>query len=130
MYGLYRVPMVGGAPRKLITDVDWLLPFLRKASGLRLWHSNQRVEAALMVADSDGTNERAVAVRKRENGFTFEAPAWSPDGKLIAAAIGHGDSEGRQQIEVVAVDTDETPVGTQTWWFLGRMGLATPTLAV
>jgi len=124
LYGLYRVPMVGGAPRKLITDVDSAVTFSPDGKRLAFMrNSNQRVEAALMIADSDGTNERAVAVRKRENGFTFEAPAWSPDGKLIAAAIGHGDSEGRQQIEVVAVDTGrETSVGTQTWWFLGRMG--------
>jgi Tol biopolymer transport system component len=124
LYGLYRIPMVGGTPRKVIADVDSAVtfsPYGKRLAFMR--NSNQRVEVALIAADSDGTNERTVAVRKRESGFTFEAPAWSPDGKLIAAAIGDGDREGRQQIEVVAVDTGrETPVGTRSWQFLGRMG--------
>src|ERR1700674_36000 len=124
LYGLYRVPMVGGTPRKLISDVDSAVTFSpdgRRLAFMR--NSNQRVEAALMTADSEGTNERKVAVRKRENGFTFEAPAWSPDGMRIAAAIGYGGELVRQQIEVVAADTGrETVLGTRSWRFVGRMG--------
>jgi len=124
LYGLYRVPMVGGTPRKLITDVDSAVTFSPDGQRLAFMrNSNQRVEAALMTADSDGTNERTVAVRKRESGFTFEAPAWSPNGKVIAAAIGYGGELIRQRIEVVAADTGrETLLGTRSWRFVGRMG--------
>ncbi len=124
LFGLYRVPMVGGTTRKLISDVDSAVTFSPDGKRLAFMrNSNERAEVALMIANSDGSNERAVAVRKRDDGFTFEAPAWSPDGKQIAAAIGHGGLYGRQRIEVVAVDTGrETSVGNQTWWFLGRMG--------
>jgi Tol biopolymer transport system component len=124
LYGLYRVPMVGGTPRKLVSDVDSAVTFSPDGKRLAFMrNSNQRAEAALMAADSDGANERTVAVRKRESGFTFEAPAWSPDGKRIAAAIGYGGELVRQRIEVVAVDTGgETLLGTRSWRFVGRMG--------
>lgn len=124
MYGLYRVPMVGGTSRKLITDVDSAVTFSPDGKRLAfLRNSNDRAEVALMTTDSDGANERTVARRKGESGFTFAAPAWSPDGKRIAAAIGIGSQGGRRRIEVVAVDSGrETPLGSQEWRFLGRMG--------
>jgi hypothetical protein len=63
LYGLYRVPMVGGTPRKLISDVDSAVTFSPDGKRLAFMrNSNQRVEVALMTADFDGSNERTVAV--------------------------------------------------------------------
>src|SRR5260370_5995867 len=116
--------MVGGTPRKLITDVDSAVTFSPDGKRLAFMrNSNKWAEVALMTTDSDGTNERTVAVRKQESGFTFEAAAWSPDGKRIAAAIGYRGELVRHQIEVVAADTGrETLLGTRSWRFVGRMG--------
>jgi len=116
--------MVGGTPRKLISDVDSAVTFSPDGKRLAFMrNSNERSEVALIVANSDGSNERPICVHNREDGFTFEAPAWSPDSRQIAAAVGHRGLLGRQRIEVIAVDTGrETSVGPQTWWFLGRMG--------
>lgn len=76
LYGLYRVPMVGGTPRKLVSDVDSAVTFSPDGKRLAFMrNSNELAEAALISAESDGTNERKVAVRKQKGGFTFEAPA-------------------------------------------------------
>ncbi len=89
---LWRVPFLGGTPRKLIEDVSgspvgWSpdgrhLAFVRVVSGQSY---------SVVVADADGTHERVLATRSRP-AFYFNlstgpvgiAPAWSPDGTTIA----------------------------------------------
>src|SRR5260370_40965052 len=91
--------MVGRPPRVLIADVDpavTISPDGKRLAFMR--NSNERAEVALIIANSDGSNERPIAVRKRDNGFTFDAPAWSPDGKQIAAAIVTGGLFRRRRV--------------------------------
>jgi TolB protein len=47
-------------------------------------------ESALVIANIDGTGERTLVVKKSPQRFTpifFTGPSWSPDGKVIAAAV-------------------------------------------
>jgi WD40 repeat protein len=82
---LYKVPVLGGTVRKLITDVDSKVSFSPDGKQLAfVRHSRERGESALIVANDDGSGERQVAVRKSPNGF--EGISWSPDGKTIATA--------------------------------------------
>ena len=82
---LYQVPVLGGASRKLVVDVDSPVTF--SPDGQRVAfvreNSNQH-ESALMVANVDGTGERRLATRKEPAEFGSWGPAWSPDGKSIA----------------------------------------------
>jgi Tol biopolymer transport system component len=76
-------------------------------------------ESALMVANADGSGERAVATRRRPELFApifFTRPSWSPDGKLIAASVRR--NENPVGAVVVAVDPEngrETVVSDATW---------------
>ena len=84
---LYRVPLLGGEPRKLIDDVsgaDWSrdgahLAFTRWVSG------SARSGSIVGIADPDGTGAREVAFIA---GRALVAPRWSPDGRTIAAVNG------------------------------------------
>jgi serine/threonine protein kinase/Tol biopolymer transport system component len=81
---LWRVPFLGGSPRKLVDNV----------SSLPGWSPDGRQMAfvrgtsTLVVADAEGGQERvvhtAVAPTRRFNPNAFLRPAWSPDGRVIA----------------------------------------------
>jgi DNA-binding winged helix-turn-helix (wHTH) protein/Tol biopolymer transport system component len=108
---LWRVPFLGGSPRRLIDSVDssigWApdgrhLAFVRGQLG--------RGRTALIVADQDGTNERELASRETPTAFigfslpgAFNAPAWSPNGRSIAVLGQSGTGSANAVREVVFV---------------------------
>jgi Tol biopolymer transport system component len=84
---LYRVPSVGGEPRKLVDGALYgdfspdgqQIAFVRKPA--------DQEDAVLAVASADGTNERDLARldATRFPGWPFARPRWSPDGSTLAA---------------------------------------------
>ena len=75
---LYRIPLLGGEPRKLLQDVDsadWS-PDGRQIAFARLRGGG----SSFGVINSDGSNEREL-YRINE---VFVQPRWSPDGRTIA----------------------------------------------
>ncbi len=100
---LYKVPVLGGSATKVIEDIGvigevhparvspdgQLLAFTR--------FNRSQKEEALMIAKTDGTGERMLAWRKLPDklGLGWRAgPAWSPDGKAVACAVGIADPHG------------------------------------
>ena len=61
-FTLYRVPLLGGTPAKLVEQVETAVGFSRDGRQLAFRRSlNDRREAALFISNADGTGEREVA---------------------------------------------------------------------
>ncbi|HEX8409371.1 MAG TPA: protein kinase [Thermoanaerobaculia bacterium] len=88
----YRVATIGGAPQRVGTKTDSAPAF--SPDGKRMaWLLDaypKPDESALMVGNSDGSAVRVLAVRRYPERFapiSFARPAWSPDGRMIAASV-------------------------------------------
>ena len=121
---LYQMSVLGGAPRKLIVDIDSPVTFSpdgKRIAFVRRYSSAG--EDALFVANSDGTDEKRMATRKQPDFFSTGGPAWSPDGTLIACAAGTSSASGsNMSIVGIKVDTStELPISQRKWFRVGRV---------
>ncbi|HEX8651172.1 MAG TPA: protein kinase [Pyrinomonadaceae bacterium] len=125
---LYQVPVLGGAPRAIVEDVDSvpaLSPDGKRLAFIRGFPPQGIV--ALMVANVDGTGEQKLATYDitnffpRNNGMT---PAWSPDGEIIVIRAPTSDAQGSywQMLAVRVKDGAATRIGSQRWTSLGQFG--------
>jgi serine/threonine protein kinase/Tol biopolymer transport system component len=118
---LWRVPFLGGAPRRIVTGVwsatGWApdgqhMAFIRTKPGAN--------EDSLVIADADGTNERVALTRRSPTRFmsTYSVgnriarPSWSIDGRslLVLGSSSLPERQGRSA-ELVVIDV---AAGTET----------------
>ncbi len=117
---LYQVPTLGGTPRLLITDVDSAVSFA--PDGKRfvfLRDSGVEANSKLIIANADGSDERVLATLPLPG---YKDPAWSPDGKTIAAAI--LDPGGENLGRIVGLDPE---TGKERTLYAATAQLSKPT---
>ncbi len=122
---LYRMPVAGGAPARLIHEhADLQGGLALSPDGRRvalIQNSRTSDESVLLVVDANGGGERTLARRKYSDGYWHVA--WSPDGRRLAAVVGNADSGGKN-MNVVSLNLDdgtERAITTQPMAFVGNL---------
>jgi Tol biopolymer transport system component len=123
---LFRISILGGAARKLLTGLDSFPVFApdgRQMAYMRASYPEPGA-SALMVASIDGANARALATRKAPEFFVpifFTAPAWSPDGTMIVCPmVRRGTPTTATLVAVKATDGSEMPFPHYEWASIGQ----------
>jgi len=112
---LYEMPVLGGAAKRVISDVEDGVTFSPDGKQLAFVRYRPNLEAWLMVASADGSGERKIAARIKPENFE-PGVAWSPDGKLFACPFG---MLSPQRGTVMGVQVDggpEKPLSSDWWW--------------
>jgi serine/threonine protein kinase len=106
---LFRVPTLGGDPRRLVddaTDGDFS-PDGERIAFVRWRNDGGRMDSVVGIAAADGSNPRELAVLA---GRTLFHPRWSPDGERIAM-VESGESPRMAMIVVDVRDGRAREVG-------------------
>ncbi len=122
---LYRIPVLGGAPIKVLDRIDGPISFSPDGKQFVLvrGHYPNAGESALVIANVDGSGERDLVVKKMPERFSpifFTGPSWSPDGKIIASTV--ATVGGRSKVVGFSVeDGSEKELSPEAWLFAARV---------
>jgi Tol biopolymer transport system component/DNA-binding winged helix-turn-helix (wHTH) protein len=117
---LYKMPVLGGVETALGFRADSRLTF--SPDGKRMAYVRSTVDETggviinVFVANADGTGERALNWQGVAPMYQGGAPAWSPDGKVIAVALLL--KEDRRYMNVIGLGVDDGSQSTlisQPW---------------
>lgn len=116
---LYRIPVLGGTPTKVLDRVSGAIAFSQNGEQFAFVRQSQE-ESTLMVAGINSNAEpRTLAVRKKPDSFSTSGPSWSPDDKRIACGMISGNQA--TVVEVPVEGGDAKPIGTEKWASVGRV---------
>src|SRR5687768_4453270 len=119
---LYRIPVLGGTPAKVLDRVFGPVAFSRDGQRFAFVRRNQN-DMSLMLTNTDGTGEpKTIAVSKPPNGFSVSGPSWSWDGERIAVGMSTGGGGGHSTVvEVPVAGGDPKAIGSEKWASVGRV---------
>lgn len=115
---LYKVSVLGGAAREILRGID--SPAAVSPDESRLAFVRRRAESketALILTDIEGRNERILAIRPAESGFTGGGAAWSPDGKSLSATVFERENNrASAHVAVVNAESGEQKIISRENW--------------
>ncbi len=115
---LFVLPVLGGAPRKIASDVDSPVSF--SPDGNTIAFLRQRGDdggTSIIMTDTNGGNERTV-VRTNLPDLLRGQPVWSPDGKILVSALMHlSGTYGYSVVAYPAGGGAATPLGKGKLFF-------------
>jgi len=83
VYSLYRAPVLGGNPERIIHDISSDISFSPDRTHIVFIRKKRNEgEGDLIIANADGSGEKLLSKQTTR----LYDPAWSPDGKTIVAA--------------------------------------------
>jgi eukaryotic-like serine/threonine-protein kinase len=114
---LFQVPSLGGTPRQILVDVDSPISFAPDGKRFVFVRQTSKAKTSnLIVANSDGTEEKSISVLASPASFSGEGPSWSPDGKEVAVAETPDGDAQNYFIEMVGTDSGKKDrLGSRNW---------------
>jgi serine/threonine protein kinase len=116
---IYQVPVLGGTPpRKIVVDVMPGISISPDSKHVGFVRGLAKQNAgALMMANTDGTEERTLLRRKAPDGFG--GGVWSPDGKSLAVLLWNDSAKTMSLIEMPTDGGPEKVITSKRWAGVG-----------
>jgi len=90
---LYRAPVLGGTPQKLVTDIDSNITFSPdgREFAYTVYNNPESGKYRVVAQTVDSSNNRVLTTGAAD--ARFDDPAWSPDGKtIVGVTIAPGEA--------------------------------------
>ena len=100
---LYQIPALGGTERLILKDVDTPISFSPDGQQFVFMRGASNGEYQIVIAASSGGHERILASRTTPLMFLYVGPAWSPDGRTVAASAADHGNGSRWSVDLLSV---------------------------